>query len=217
MKNTNLAKKLWKPIMDLGPSDHYFIESFLSWFFLFGFEIDYDESFIAVWKELLDDFNNSNRWYLNKSSTQGHNVYEVWQYLLGINPRVHFSYNERHKRTINEMKDYYQQWAKDNLALDAYSTMYFSEMLKKPVAELIRLESLAWIKEAANKANQWWWKEEGLVASLAELLSFSWERHKAEFSKNKKADFSFKELLQLLVNKQHPVAIDLQARLAEHS
>lgn len=215
MKNTNLVKILWKPIMDLGPSEHYFIKSFLSWFFFYGFETDYDESFIAVWKELLDDFHNSNRWYLNKSSTQGHNICEIWQCLLGINPRIHFNYNERHQRTIHEMKDYYCQWAKEKLASDAYSTMYFSELLKYPVAELIRLESLAWIKEAANKANKWWWKEEGLVASLAELLSFSWEYHKDEFSKNKEADSSFKELLQLLVNKQHPVAIDLQSRLAE--
>jgi len=217
MKNTNLAKRLWKPIMNLGPSDHYFIESFLSWFFLFGFEIDYDESFITVWKELLDDFNNSDRWYSNKSSTQGHNIYEIWQYLLGINPRVHFSYNERHQEAINEMKAYYFQWAKDNLSLDAYSTMYFSEFLKKPVAHLIRLEAIIWIKDAANKASDWWWKKEGLVGSLAELLSFSWEHHKAEYARNKKADSGFKELLQLLVNKQHPVAIDLQTRLAEHN
>jgi hypothetical protein len=95
--------------------------------------------------------------------------------------------------------------------------MYFSEFLKTPVAHLIRLEAIIWIKDAANKANQWWWKQEGLVASLADLLSISWEHHKAEFSKNKEADSSFKELLRFLVDKQHPVALDLAARLAEHS
>ncbi|MFZ0034371.1 MAG: hypothetical protein WAK60_05225 [Sedimentisphaerales bacterium] len=189
----------------------------MSWFFLFGFEIDHDESFIAVWKELLDNFNNSDRWYSNKSSTQGHNIYEIWQYLLGINPRVYFSYNESHQEAINEMKAYYFQWAKDNLSLDAYSTMYFSEFLKKPVARLIRLEAIIWIKDAANKASGWWWKEEGLVGSLAELLSFSWEHHKAEYARNKKTEAGFKELLRLLVNKQHPVAIDLQTRLAERN
>ena len=95
------------------------------------------------------------------------------------------------------------------------ATMYFSELLKKPVANLIRLEAIIWIKDAANKANKSWWKEEGLVGSLAELLSFSWEHHKTEYAKDRKADLGFKELLQLLVNRQHPVAIDLQARIAE--
>ena len=217
LKNSEDASRLWKPIMELGPSAHYFIEYFLSWFFLFGFGKDYDEGFITVWKDILEYFNSSKLWYLNKTTMQGHHIYEVWQYLLGINPRVHFSYNERHQKTIKEMADYYQQWAKDNLALDTYATMYFSELLRKPVANLIRLEAIIWIKDAANKASEWWWKEEGLLGSLAELLSISWEEHKMELAKNKNIDMGFKELLQLLVNKQHPVAIDLQARLVEHN
>lgn len=217
MRNTSLAGRLWKPIMNLGPGDHYFIESFLDWFFAFGFEKNHDENFMVVWKDILAFFNESDQWYANRSSTQWRNIDKVWQSLLCISLRVHFGNSERHQEAINEMKDCYCQWAKDNLSSDAYSTMYFSEFLKKPVANLIRLEAIMWIKDAANKANKWWWKEKGLVGSLAELLSFSWEHHKAEFARNKEADSGFKELLQLLVNKQHPVAIDLQARLAEHN
>lgn len=215
MNDTRRTEKLWKPIMNLGPSDHYFIESFLSWFFHFGFERDHNETFMAVWKLLLNDFSNSNRWYLNRSSRQWHEIYEVWASLLGIYPRVNFSYADRHQNAINAMKDYYFQWAKNRLSSDAYSTMYFSELLKKPVAHLIRLDAIAWIKDAANKGSEWWWKEEGLVGSLAELLSITWEHHKAEYAKNREAHSSFRELLQLLVSKQHPVAIDLQARLGE--
>jgi len=87
--------------------------------------------------------------------------------------------------------------------------------LKKPVANLIRLEAILWIKNAANKASDRWWKEKNLVGSLAEFLALSWEHHKTEFASNREADLAFKQLLQLLVNKQHPVAIDLQARIAE--
>lgn len=215
MNNAHSTEKLWKPIMNLGPSDRYFIESFLSWFFLFGFERDHNENFMAVWKLLLNDFINSDCWYLNRSSGQWHEIYEVWASLLGIYPRVTFSYAERHQDAINEMKDCYFQWAKDRLSSDAYSTMYFSELLKNPVARLIRLDAITWIRDAANKGNKWWWKEEGLIGSLAELLSVAWEQHKAEYAKDREAHSSFRELLQLLVNKQHPVAIDLQARLGE--
>ena len=55
------------------------------------------------------------------------------------------------------------------------------------------------------------------MGSLAELLSFSWGQHRIEFAKNMEYDLGFKELLQLLVDKQHPVAIDLQVRLAGYN
>lgn len=217
IENPQLARKLWKPILDLGPSDHNFIDSFLSWFFFYGFEFDCSETFIAVWKEIFDEVCTADHWSSEKYSRQWHNIGEVWESLLIIKDGVvhRFSKNESHCQAVYKMKEYYYKWVQKKLFKDTYSSIYYLIFLKQPIARMIRLESLLWMSEIIENPQDYWRDEKRLFESVSEYLSFLWENHKEELIKTDSFNSSYQKLLQFLVNEQNPMAIDLQTRMAE--
>jgi len=133
--------------------------------------------------------------------------------LLGIEMLSLDCWGEQRKDVVASMKAHYEHWAGEQLS-DEYSVRLFARWLRVPAAKQIRLEAIEWIGDAAKDADEYWWRDNNLRNELALLVDHSWQHDKQEISRGGKAKAAFLALLKMLVDKQHPLAIDLQERIA---
>ena len=214
MEDQENPDELWKPILDLGAEGHYWVDDFLTEFFMKGLGPESSSIiFIKRWKEMIEDSFKSEKW----SSSTGHRWYyrtELWCELLGMNYIISQLWDESKKPIIREMKQYYERWANTNLT-NPESAVMFVYFLMHPAAEVMLTDGLIWLEKAANEAGDNFFSDrhDNVQKPLASLLEISWKKHKTQIQSSSEVYNAFKSLLRKLVDLQVPQAIEIQQNL----
>lgn len=212
MDDQEKPDELWKPILNLGADGHYWIDDFLTEWFIKGIgATTVFGNFTKNWKQMLEYVLASEKWNSSKER-RWYYRYKLWCELLGMN----FSdlWNENKKSIIKEMKQYYEQWAKSFL-FEPESAVMFINFLMQPAAENILFDGLIWLDKASSESKKDFFTDShhNIQKPLANLLEISWKKYKDKIKTNSTTYVAFKNLLKKLVDLQNPQAIEIQQKL----
>ncbi len=199
-------QSFWKPILSLGIPAHYWIQTFLLDWFIYGIGTDQCESgCIQVWKEMLDFAFTSPKWDYNIIKNS-HELDELWYQLIGLHRGFLELWDEVKQTIVSQMRDYYERWAPLHL-FQGYNTSTFMAFLLAPAAQDIRMDALLWLEQAVSTLKRELRYEE--PGSLARLLVFYWDNHRMSLRQHSKCWEAFMNLLTLLVRQGNTLANEL--------
>ncbi|MDO8140514.1 MAG: hypothetical protein Q6358_03365 [Candidatus Brocadiales bacterium] len=214
MDDSERPDELWRPILNLGGEGHYWVDDFLTEWFMKGIGAEnVSDNFTKRWKEMLEYAFRSEKW--NPSS--GYRRYylnKLWCELLGMNYIISNLWKEDKKFVIKEMKQYYERWANSSLT-NTDSAAMFINFLMCPAVEEILFEGLTWLDKASKEAGDKFFSDRhnNTQKHLADLLEVYWKKHREKIKGNSAAYDAFKNLLRKLVDMQNIQAIELQQSL----
>jgi len=214
MKDNERPDELWKPILDLGATGHYWVDDFQMEWFMKGLGSDtVSDNFIKRWKEMLEYAFESGKWNRNTGRFWYYKN-KLWYNMLGMNGIISTLWDEGKISIVKGMKPYYRRWANDFLS-DAESAVMFIYFLKRPAAKELLYDALIWLDDASDKLGEEFFtdRHHHVQSPLANLLELSWKRHKDKIKENSATYDPFKSLLRKLVDLQNPQAIEIQQNL----
>jgi hypothetical protein len=114
------------------------------------------------------------------------------------------------------MGEEYAAWTKTGLK-SVDSAAQFVSWVNNPVAKSLRLSALVWLNDAAVKLTGDRHYAQKLRDSLGKLLLRCWHENHEQMRSDAAVWSAFHTLLQRLADTQHPVALEVQQLIAQHS
>ncbi|MCH7770717.1 MAG: hypothetical protein IIA49_06835, partial [Bacteroidetes bacterium] len=147
--------------------------------------------------------NYKKRWYYIEDIAFG---------LIGLDSIFNDFWTEELSSLISDMENYYKKWT-DEYLLYSKCAENFINFLRQPATTSIILEGLRWVETGYKKhINNW--NEEDIVEPLAYLLNTVWIKHREAMRKNVESFSAFKFLLSKLIERQNPIALEIQNQIS---
>ena len=209
------SETLWKPILDLGPEAHRWIESYLhSWFSHGSKAAPSVESFSSTWQSQIAHALASPRW----QGTSGEACRfsgDLFTELMGLG---WFTYeiigDAQFRDTITSMASLYRKWALRCLK-NSDAIMTFARFLRRPSAADLLTDGMAWILGAVGDYDEGDWdRAEREKDGLVDLVEHWWEAVGRGPSSAHVERTTALSLLKILADQQHPRALEIQDRVA---
>jgi len=213
IEDENECENFWKPILEMGNPYHYYIEDFFNAWFINYFkhvelkkEAEIKEKFIKNWKAMIDFVLHCKTWKFNEQKRWYH-IDDMALGLIGLDSMYFDFWIEELDSLVEVMKDYYYKWMNEYLVYSRCAAGLIN-FLQQPAARSILLEGIVWIKEGYEKHLNYW-DENDIVEPLSHLLNTIWTKHQQGIRKNDASFEAFKFLLNKLVEKQNPLALEI--------
>ncbi len=209
------SASLWKPILDLGPEGHPWIESYLrDWFSSGSKAAPSVESFSISWREHINYALGSPHW-TGGNGERRHELTGLLTELMGLGL---FSYkiigDVSFRETIASMSLLYRDWSSRCLRRGE-ATIEFARFLRLPSAVDLLADGIAWYLEAVCDYDEAVWehatreKEE-----LAGLIEHWWNASGKKSPSSQATKSPAMGLLKILADHHHPRALEIQDRIA---
>jgi hypothetical protein len=210
LRPTEHPEELWRPILDLGSAAHYWVSDFLNSFLAAGLKTTpVTETFKRTWKSMLDYVFASAKWFENGRFRTS----ELWQDLLGQDWLIRPMWVKEHESLIQEMKPYFERWAKEQLE-SKHELRTFFHFLETDAAACLVCDALVWITPLLREADEWFWDRDDDRNEFASFLRHVWDKHWNTVKNNASALEGFKTLSAKLTAYQNPVALEISSRVA---
>jgi len=204
---------LWRPILELGPDGHHWIETFLfSWFLVNLQNQTFPEVFISQWRRMIEFAAASREWNF-ATANRTHDLETMWCNLLGFGAYWVKMWDESHRDKIQEMESVYESWAKEHLVRPRCA-MLFAIFLRQPAWVGLLFKGLMLLETAAKVAGNYYFSDKETVDQISSLLDHCWNSQGSELRKNADAFNSFRYLLTRLAELQNPVANEILRQIA---
>ena len=213
-KSEENPKEFWQPILDLCAPGHLWIDSFFSSFFIEGLEqAPASSSFIMIWQSMLNYIFNLKCWN-TKNTWWSQGFDENWKSIIGLNFTfmINTLWRVEHETLVTLMEDFYKSWTENSLNIPSCA-LAFIDFLSTEAAINMRLKAIIWLEQAIDIECGGSHYEKPLEDALISLLTNIWESQKASVCKDDKIKSVFLSLLNLLVERQRPEALELQRML----
>jgi len=206
-------ESFWKPILDLGPESHDWVENFLTSWFTDGLPSATSvANFTATWRAMIEHALASPHWH-RLSDGSAFDVSKMWMELLGLGWGTRMIKGEEHRTTVTSLIPLYREWASRWLGFygTAGSLAYF---LRQPSAADMLPEGVTWIFGLAQKHSDEYWNDHLKDADAFVSLVEHWWKVRRGRSVPADETAAAMGLLKLLSDRQHPRALELQDRMA---
>lgn len=202
---------MWRPILELGAEAHYWINHFLTSWFLKYFDPGLPEqTFLKQWGAMIDYAFSSPGWNFERNR-KWHDLEDLWCCLMGFEGGLVTLWSEDQDSIVVKMAEFYEQWAQRHLE-HAECFACFAAFLRQPAAARLLLDGLIQLDRAIH-ARAALLSDERVVAKLASLLAKISQKHFPEIKLQPEAFAAFQRLISLLAGIQNPVAMEIQMRL----
>ncbi|QDT41781.1 NACHT domain protein [Gimesia alba] len=209
--DVNEVRPLWQPIIALGRQCSWWVREFLYPWFLGSLKSGDQETFFLIWREMVQMALQTNTWIEYREQSRMHGN-DLWCDLIGVDKSYHLYWQSEHKHVFKQLTEWYEPVAIRVLILPD-TAINLIRWLTLPAAESVLIPSLNWILKVAKDHPNWLNHEEHLGNEIACLLDHCWKSKEIEFGFN--SDDSFHELVRLLSERQNPLAMDLEDRIAK--
>lgn len=204
------ADSFWRPILNLGPTGHHWIESFLRAWFRHGIAAaPSPEQFFKHWRRMIQFSMQAPSWrrlqgkyqyYLGKMTIE----------MMGLNWGASSVGAAEFVEHIHSMTDLYEIWADQWLCFED-AAAGFAAFLCRPSGVALQLKGLLWLDNAFQQPEQLYrWDHSGLESTLIDLLLNVWRGRQIEIGSDRALRTAFLHLLSILVRRQNPAALELQ-------
>ncbi|MGP0066666.1 MAG: hypothetical protein ACLQGP_24135 [Isosphaeraceae bacterium] len=211
------SASLWKPILDLGPEAHTWIESYLRDWFSSGSKAALSvESFSTNWRDQINYALSSPRW-TGGDGERHHELTGLLTELMGLGV---FSYkiigDVRFRETIASMSLLYGDRSSRCLNMNrGEAIITFPRFLRLPSAVDLLANGIGWIFEAVRNYDGTVWehaKQE--KEELVGLIEHWWNASGKKSPSSQATKSPAMGLLKILADHQHPRALEIQDRIA---
>jgi hypothetical protein len=207
-------RAFWEPILSLSPGgrwfDHQWINYFLQPWHRNALQLnpvpqEYVATSVAMLEFAVEQVHMNAAWVRYE---------EPWLSLIGVDSSTREYWKPRHKDTVSVLRDVFLTWA--NFALvKSRCIAPFAYFLTRDAAESIRIDGLEALKASIVK-------HPGIVEdvenqnALATLLNVVWKEHESFLRGQNSQLEMFQEILRTLINRNHPLALELLSRMASN-
>ena len=196
----------WAPILDLGSRAHYWVESFLGYWFLEGQRLAGSATaFVRCWRPMIEHALSSPEWDRN-SGRSTFRVAEMWLELMGLSSNG--ISGEEFAGPLGGLLPLYERWAHQWLALPRAATS-FAAFLSQPAARRLLLPGIRWLSAGVSSFEEYDWHHFDGKSACVTALRTCWERHRNALQTDAELRNAFLRLLTLLVRRQEPAALEL--------
>jgi hypothetical protein len=144
----------------------------------------------------------------------------LWRSLLGFNRHSDAEvWTEALRPRLRGLESRLASWARDHL-FNVVNVEAFAYVLAKPAAADIVLPGLGWLHDAAvaNERFWGWGGQKGRADdAILSLLAHVWEHAREPVRRDESAFSAFRGLLESLVSRQFPPALELADRVGAMS
>jgi ABC-type ATPase involved in cell division len=207
-------ESFWKPILELGPESHRWIEDFLSSWFMEGLPAAGSlVDFASNWRAMIEHAIASPRW----ERTSGRSTYDacaMWTALLGFGSVGRMREEAEYRAAITPLVPLYREWAARWLGYHD-TARRFAHFLRQPASADILPEGLAWLFSLAQQYSDKDWDARPRDADAFVSLIEHWWRSRGRSRAPAEETSTAVRLLKLLSDRQHPRALELQDRMAK--
>jgi hypothetical protein len=200
------ARPLWEPVLSLGAAGHYSVGHFISCWFFEAYRLDPIE-FAALWRLMIEYALAAPEWAGGKPWYYGQ---QLLRQMLGFGSTAILDHNAAFQDIAQQMSDYYERWARENLAREEDNITALSLFLASATGRPLRLNALRWLQEAVTPESSWY--RAAMGNALLELLNVMLIQDLDALRADSGARDAFLALTALLVTKQVPAALALQER-----
>lgn len=205
------ARMMWEPILALGEVAHYWVDSFLDAWFMTGLQMsDPSDAFVREWESMLDYAEQSEAW-TSAGGARRHRT-ALQRALMGLGGYGLDLWSGQHTATVERMTPRYERWAQASLQRRE-DAVRFCQFLHRPAAETLLADGLRWLAAADTPTAQWD-RDDGYERAAGELLDHIARDQRDLPRSDTPAGDSYRLLLKRLVDRQVPVALELQSRMA---
>jgi len=206
-------ERLWQPILKLGLERHYWVDDFISAWFVHGFKVEgCREAFFREWGRMIDFVVGNNVWPEDAEMAWRHRE-ELFLGLLGLDWYCECLKDVEFRPYIAAMRDRHRQWAEAWLD-HRDSAKRFARFLTWPSAEDIAEEGLVWLHRAANGIFRDQWDRDALEHGVMDCLEHFWQNRRAAIRSTPEVRSAFMGLLKQLADLMFPRALELQDVIA---
>jgi hypothetical protein len=206
--------RLWHPIVELGPSAHYWVDSFLSDWLIHGSSASPSpEAFASRWAELIAYFLDSLRWQAG-----GHyRCTDAFAELLGFDIGRHAIEDAKFADAFRQLEPILARWAQTWLA-NGKMMAGFSRFLLLPSASGLLIPGLKWIAASLRTADPTYWRDDiyHYRSAIVEVLARVWSRHRIELVADLELRRAFEDTLNLSVRINSSGALQLQDEVMQN-
>jgi len=211
MEPAESPERFWKPIVNLGPAAHYWVEGFLQDWVLYGPDAAGNpEVFVALWRPMIEHCLAAPAW--SDHGRAAFRIGEMYVELMGLGLGSERIGREEFAGPLGSMVDLYQRWA--TIWLSSGRVMrHFASFLTKPGAKALVCPAIHWIREAVVEYDDYNWRgfRSGEVeSSIADVLWTCWSQHRDAVQSDNALRDAFLELLTVLANRLCPSAMELR-------
>ena len=212
MTDEERPQDIWQPFLALETSKNYWIEDFFSGWFIRMYNCFKNPGpFCYEWQKMVEYALKASQW--NYTISKNHFLEERWCQLIGIERGWFHRWNLESKEIVNNMKVFYDKWAKYNLS-HFHCLKNFTHFLTMPASSDIRVPALQWLEEYGNSLeSKLFWKDSSQNQKLAELLNLCWENDRQNIVSDVDIFNTYKRLLKGLTDHQVSLAIELTEKI----
>lgn len=209
------AQRLWRPIMELGPAAHYWVESFLgAWTTSAYTEAATPSLYFARWRELIRFAIESSRW--SPTANRAPRLPDLWETLMGMGLGASILGADGSQPEFAQMKSLYAHWA-DRLLHGADSLRSFANLLRQSGARPLLNPAVPHLLRAAKELRTYEWKRHPVADDLAAVMSTAWTWNSNAIGTDAKLLKDFMELLNILIAQQSRRAMALRDVVARRA
>ena len=200
----------WQPILDLGGTAHYWVESFLSRWFMTGSKMASEPAeFVKHWQSMIEYVLESPLWQNDPSTPGGFYLDGLYVHLMGLGFAGAIFDQENYTDVLAPLLPLYERWAREWLRR-ARVAEAFARFLVKPAAGKLILPGLTWLARSVPKIREYEWEQGRLSDELLALLCTCWSDHLSELESNSEVKGAFLDLLNSLIARGYPGALALR-------
>jgi hypothetical protein len=217
IENPVTARRLWQPIIDLGASASKWVSRFARHWLAYTLYRNAQGWVVDSWIAMIDAALANPRWNAGEGYTIiSRQTGELWRDLLGLsNFGADVWTDELHSR-VRLLRSRLAKWSKSHLA-NPDNVRAFARFLTLPAASELAVEGLIWLDRESQALGSRFWGRLGQSDSADDavfsLLAHVWSVTREVLRHNEPAFQAFRNLLQILVSRQHSPALELADRV----
>lgn len=215
--NPAASRRLWKPIVDLGASGSEWVAELSRHWGGYALFPGARRPVIESWMAMVDTALANFRWNGGDGYTiHSYRTGELWRVLLGFSDFGPDVWTEELRPRVQILHSRLAKWAESHLA-NSDNVRAFARFLTFPAAVDLVFDGLIWLDRASQTLDDRLWGRHGggkpWDEDVLSLLAHVWGSSREALRGNEPAFSAFRNLLQILVSRQHPPALELADRV----
>jgi len=212
IESDEIARRLWEPILNLGPQADYWVESFLGdWTVSALAMATSSERYFDRWRQMIRYAIESPVWMPEGGSR--FRLIGLWEHLLGMHLGASIVAADGNQAEFAKMKDEYGVWA-DAYLYNSRSLRAFLNLLRQPGARPLLRPAVPWLRRIAEALRPYDWERDPLADDLAAVMNLAWTWHSETIATDQALITEFMALLNLLIIRQSRTAMTLRDTVA---
>jgi hypothetical protein len=209
------ARKLYRPILDLGPAGKYWVEDFLQAWIAQGLRVSEDQKgYAAIWQDMVAYAETLPAWqpgdgnYWCRAESLAVNLMglsEIGVPVLG---------DARHKELISSMAATFERWGNRWLKYGS-GAGWFAYFLRTESGQVLLPQGVKQLAKIVGSLPDREWQHHGLGGLFTEVLSLCWKHRQKDVQKDAELQAAFLNILTVLCARDIPEALHLRTKVSE--